>query len=304
MNENTVKTHIMDKPKIKKSDLKKELDSIENFVFDLDGTLLNSSHNISDKTAKTLFDLKQKGKKIIFCSGRPWYFIKKYYQQILPDFPIISCNGSLIYDFQQNSIIFSKTFLSENLDKIFKILTENNIIFLIYTTTNMLAFSKGKIETSWFFYLKNQQKTLGQEQKLPLEFFDYSDFSAKQVSQLKVVKFLLIKRDSDPEKFEKATQELDQISGIYLVQSQPDVVDIMISGSNKGQGLQFLAQNYQLDLQKTLVFGDAKNDLPMFAVAKFAIAMGQATQEVAKDANFVTKSNDEDGIFAFFNEYD
>ncbi|WP_230861161.1 Cof-type HAD-IIB family hydrolase [Mycoplasma sp. 'Moose RK'] len=294
----------MDKPKIKKSDLKKELDSIENFVFDLDGTLLNSSHNISDKTAKTLFDLKQKGKKIIFCSGRPWYFIKKYYQQILPDFPIISCNGSLIYDFQQNSIIFSKTFLSENLDKIFKILTENNIIFLIYTTTNMLAFSKGKIETSWFFYLKNQQKTLGQEQKLPLEFFDYSDFSAKQVSQLKVVKFLLIKRDSDPEKFEKATQELDQISGIYLVQSQPDVVDIMISGSNKGQGLQFLAQNYQLDLQKTLVFGDAKNDLPMFAVAKFAIAMGQATQEVAKDANFVTKSNDEDGIFAFFNEYD
>ncbi|AJC49862.1 Cof-type HAD-IIB family hydrolase [Mycoplasma flocculare] len=282
---------------------KQELNKIKNFVFDLDGTLLTSEHEISPKTVAKITELRSKQKKIIFCSGRPWYFIKKYYFQLKPDFPVISCNGSLIYDFKKNLVIFRKSFEPNQVQNIFNILVKYSIIFLIYTTTNMLAFSEKNKNCSWFSYLKEQNDNFSEIEKLPLNFYDYLDFNQKKIANLEVVKFLLIKRDSDPELFQKAISELEKIENIYLVQSQSAVIDIMISGSNKGEGLKFLAQNYQLDLEKTLVFGDATNDLPMFATAKFSVAMGQSAQNVQKKATFITKPNDQDGIAYFLEKY-
>lgn len=282
---------------------KQELNKIKNFVFDLDGTLLTSEHEISPKTVAKITELRSKQKKIIFCSGRPWYFIKKYYFQLKPDFPVISCNGSLIYDFKKNLVIFRKSFEPNQVQNIFNILVKYSIIFLIYTTTNMLAFSEKNKNCSWFSYLKEQNDNFSEIEKLPLNFHDYLDFNQKKIANLEVVKFLLIKRDSDPELFQKAISELEKIENIYLVQSQSAVIDIMISGSNKGEGLKFLAQNYQLDLEKTLVFGDATNDLPMFATAKFSVAMGQSAQNVQKKATFITKPNDQDGIAYFLEKY-
>ncbi|MXR56042.1 HAD family phosphatase [Mycoplasma flocculare] len=282
---------------------KQELNKIKNFVFDLDGTLLTSEHEISPKTVAKITELRSKQKKIIFCSGRPWYFIKKYYFQLKPDFPVISCNGSLIYDFKKNLVIFRKSFEPNQVQNIFNILVKYSIIFLIYTTTNMLAFSEKNKNCSWFSYLKEQNDNFSEIEKLPLNFYDYFDFNQKKIANLEVVKFLLIKRDSDPELFQKAISELEKIENIYLVQSQSAVIDIMISGSNKGEGLKFLAQNYQLDLEKTLVFGDATNDLPMFATAKFSVAMGQSAQNVQKKATFITKPNDQDGIAYFLEKY-
>ncbi|MXR05975.1 HAD family phosphatase [Mycoplasma flocculare] len=282
---------------------KQELNKIKNFVFDLDGTLLTSEHEISPKTVAKITELRSKQKKIIFCSGRPWYFIKKYYFQLKPDFPVISCNGSLIYDFKKNLVIFRKSFEPNQVQNIFNILVKYSIIFLIYTTTNMLAFSEKNKNCSWFSYLKEQNDNFSEIEKLPLNFYDYLDFNQKKITNLEVVKFLLIKRDSDPELFQKAISELEKIENIYLVQSQSAVIDIMISGSNKGEGLKFLAQNYQLDLEKTLVFGDATNDLPMFATAKFSVAMGQSAQNVQKKATFITKPNDQDGIAYFLEKY-
>lgn len=293
----------MDKKSNKIIPQKAELAQIKNFVFDLDGTLLTSEHQVSPKTVDIITKLQQKNKKIIFCSGRPWYFIKKYYFQLKPDFPIISCNGSLIYDYKNNSVVFSKSFAPSQVEKIFQILVKYKVIFLIYTTTNMLAFSEKNKNCLWFSYLRKQNENFSEIEKLPLTFYEYQDLEQTEINNLEIVKFLLIKRDSDPELFQLAISELEKIANIYLVQSQSAVIDIMISGSNKGEGLKFFEKNYNVDLEKTLAFGDAKNDLSMFAVAKFSVAMGQSHSEVQEKATFVTKSNDQDGIADFFEKY-
>ncbi|ASU14654.1 5-amino-6-(5-phospho-D-ribitylamino)uracil phosphatase YwtE [Mesomycoplasma hyopneumoniae] len=302
MSANTEKTPIMDKKssQIIPKDLHK-LAQIDNIVFDLDGTLLTSDHEISLRT-KAFIDWLQgleKPKKFIFCSGRPWYFIKKYYYQVKPDYPVISCNGSLIYDFKKNEVVFKKTFLPEKVGKIFEILLKYQVVFLVYTTTKMLAFSRKGQKCSWFTYLRSQNKNFSKAEKLPLTFYDYQELTKKELEKLDVVKFLLIKIDSDPKLFQKASSELEKIEDIYLVQSQEKVIDIMSQGSNKGEGLKFLAQNYQLNLDSSIVFGDAKNDLPMFGIAKYSVAMGQADQSLKEVATFITKSNDQDGIPEF-----
>jgi Cof subfamily protein (haloacid dehalogenase superfamily) len=81
-----------------------------------------------------------------------------------------------------------------------------------------------------------------------------------------------------------------------IAQSQTYYLDITAPLANKGDGVAALAAAIGVDLTATAVIGDMPNDLPMFARAGLAIAMGQAPEEVRSRAAFVTASNDEDGV--------
>ena len=68
------------------------------------------------------------------------------------------------------------------------------------------------------------------------------------------------------------------------------------SQANKGDGISALAAALGVAMEDVAVIGDMPNDLPMFARAGMAIAMGQAPEAVRSQAAHVTTSNDEDGV--------
>lgn len=81
-----------------------------------------------------------------------------------------------------------------------------------------------------------------------------------------------------------------------IAQSQTYYLDVTHLRANKGDGIASLAAASGVDLAEVAVLGDMPNDLPMFARAGIAIAMGQAPAEVRARARYVTTSNDEDGV--------
>jgi Cof subfamily protein (haloacid dehalogenase superfamily) len=81
-----------------------------------------------------------------------------------------------------------------------------------------------------------------------------------------------------------------------IAQSQTYYLDITHSRANKGDGIASLAASLGVDLADVAVLGDMPNDLPMFARAGLAIAMGQAPASVRAEARYVTTSNEEDGV--------
>jgi Cof subfamily protein (haloacid dehalogenase superfamily) len=84
--------------------------------------------------------------------------------------------------------------------------------------------------------------------------------------------------------------------GATVARSQPYYLDITAPAANKGDGVAALADAYRVPLTAVAVFGDQRNDLPMFARAGLAVAMGQAPAEVRAAAGHVAASNDEDGV--------
>lgn len=78
--------------------------------------------------------------------------------------------------------------------------------------------------------------------------------------------------------------------------SQPYYLDITHKGANKGDGVTALCAQIGVDLAHTAVIGDMFNDVAMFKVAGFSIAMGQAPQAVKDQARAVTGANTEDGF--------
>jgi Cof subfamily protein (haloacid dehalogenase superfamily) len=87
-----------------------------------------------------------------------------------------------------------------------------------------------------------------------------------------------------------------------IARSQPYYLDITAPVANKGDGITFLANAFDVPLDQVAVIGDQANDLAMFARAGLSIAMGQAPDEVKGKAKLVTTANDEDGVAAAISE--
>jgi hypothetical protein len=78
--------------------------------------------------------------------------------------------------------------------------------------------------------------------------------------------------------------------------SQTYYLDVTALEANKGHGVEALARAAGVDLAQVMVLGDMHNDLPMLERAGLAVAMGQAPDAVKDVAEWITASNDQDGV--------
>jgi hypothetical protein len=83
---------------------------------------------------------------------------------------------------------------------------------------------------------------------------------------------------------------------INLVFSEETYMEIIPSGSSKGVALQFVAQHLGIPLGAVIAVGDNLNDLEMIQVAGLGVAMGNAPDELKAHADFVTATNDQEGL--------
>jgi len=87
------------------------------------------------------------------------------------------------------------------------------------------------------------------------------------------------------------------LAGVANVErSQAYYIDVTHPMANKGEAVRAIAARTGADLDRTIVIGDMTNDIAMFRVAGFAIAMGQAPDAVKAAAGAVTAANTDDGF--------
>ncbi|WP_435130318.1 HAD family hydrolase [Mycoplasma sp. 6243] len=274
----------------------------EYLFFDLDGTLLDSHKNITPQSYQGIQRMRSLGKKYSVITGRPHYLAKEEFFNLDCDYPAICCNGSLIYDFQNDQIVYKNPINKASAKAVFEALIASGVVFLVYTCNQIYGFHKNVGKPSWFAWL---EETIAKRRKENQFAFDYYDLNHQNpnfnTDEHDILKFLVIKRDSTAEKTDISAMKISKIDNVYIINSQVHVYDIMPINNSKGKSLQILADKYNIDLNKTLVFGDEDNDVSMFEVAKYSVAMGQARDEVKSKATFITNSHDEQGIANFLN---
>ena len=101
-------------------------------AIDLDGTLLNSHGEITENTKKILKKCSEKGIEIVLASGRPVDSIKVILDEIGCGRYFIAGNGALIYDIQEDKVIYENFLNKEKVLEIIKICEENSITYNVY----------------------------------------------------------------------------------------------------------------------------------------------------------------------------
>lgn len=251
--------------------VKFNLDEIDNFVFDMDGTLLNEKNDIFKENIATIEKLQQMGKKVIIATGRPYYTLQTTIGNIKPDFPMITSNGAMIYDNQNHHLIHYDSMPSKDAKQMFDKLIELNYEFLIYTTNGMFGHPTGATN---FFPERDNYSFLAPGV--------YTEIDASfDINKYHVCKFLILTDSAESSLIKKIEQLSTSLSGIHGLYSRKTMYDVMENTATKGKGLMYLASKYNLDLNRTIAFGDGENDISMFDVVKYSVSMDNGF-EIAK----------------------
>lgn len=255
-------------------------------VCDLDGTILNSESRISQEDLKALLKLKEKGIKLVVATGRTELQIFEYLALLETDTPVITCNGGVIKYRGGGKVIHRSVFGPGSVEKIVNHCFENNIDFLLYTT-NFVYHCPGSERIKFFI---EYNKTAKPEYRVPIK---CTDELPKDDPYGDVTKILI---HDNVDMIPDLNSKFNADGSLTIVTSGKDLIDVMPSGTSKGNALVMAAKELDIPISEVIAFGDSPNDESMLKAAGFAVAMGNAKESIKKIADFVTKTNDEAGI--------
>lgn len=255
-------------------------------ALDLDGTLTNHDKVVTPRTRQALLKAQEQGAIIILASGRPTYGIV----------PVAEClelekRGGYILSYNGGNIVNAKTG-----EKLFSQFLPDAVIPILY------KYAKEKSH-ALLGYAGNEIITEMPEDQYVKEESRINKMNIRKVDNLldalepHPTKLLMT---GDPTDMLKAEEELVEILGekMDIFRSAPFFLELVPKGIDKAQSLLRLLSKINLTPADLMAFGDGYNDLSMLKLAGVGVAMANAAPEVRADADYVTLSNEEDGVAA------
>ncbi|MGL4849104.1 MAG: Cof-type HAD-IIB family hydrolase [Clostridium sp.] len=259
---------------------------------DMDGTLLNTDHSVSEENKQALKYALDKGVHIAISTGRLFTSANFYGRLIGIKTPIISSNGSYIKDVENNKVLFKSPLSLEEGREIYKILKKYDLS-RFFNTWNT-AISDSEFISNHGYKISNEGCT--EEEKTKFVVSENVEEALESYNG-EVLKAICI--DYSKEKLEevkKARKEIEDLNKYEVVCSSPYNFEVMKKGTSKGFAVKKLAEMFDIKKEEILCIGDSENDLSMLQYAGVGVAMGNALDFVKEKADFVTLDNDHAGV--------
>lgn len=243
----------------------------------MDGTLLNSNHEVSDRFFSLFDRLNQKGIQFVAASGRQYNSMVEKLETIKKDVIFIAENGALVMDKEQQLMV--NPLAPNQVNTILQAVKDINGAHAVLCC-NQNAFVTGhsrpfvKLLREYYSHFEEVERLEDVEEEV-LKIAVYH-FEGSETNIYPHVKHL---EDSFKVK----------VSGKHWV-------DFSHLNAHKGFALEKLMKKKQLSAKEVLIFGDFNNDIEMMQLSKFSFAMANAHPNVKKVAQYETKSNDEYGV--------
>jgi Cof subfamily protein (haloacid dehalogenase superfamily) len=252
------------------------------FSIDLDGTLLNSNHEISHENSEVLQALHKQGHSIIFNTGRAFEDVIKYEEIRKLETPIISINGTVLYS-KTREVLYEASLPIDIYKKLLPILKEIGVWIMVYTNQGGFPCRNPEI----------QDKSPEEIERI-FHHYDYDQILEKD--DLKIYKVMAVSRKDQLEKIDQAKRAIEGKFDVSMASSHPNNVEFTSIEADKGAALIRYQKMMNLEFDEIFAFGDGGNDLAQFNVATTSIAMGNAPHPVQQQADIITKTNDENGF--------
>jgi len=245
------------------------------FVFDLDGTILMDSHNIHPSNLKAINLLLEKGKKIVFASGRMLPSVRKLLQRYFDvEFPIIAYNGSVVWTNEHGKIMELKI-EPQRASQIVQKLRSLNVHRQAYVDDKLVVEEDNE-----------HARAYSEHSGIELTFVD--DL-AELVAEHGATKLLAI---AEPERLDAIIPELrDEFDDVLIFKSFSNYLDFVPSQTDKGRALKVLAEKLGFDLREAVAFGDNDNDVALLRSVGLGVAVRNGTKSLKEVADVVVEEN-------------
>lgn len=258
--------------------------SIKLVAIDLDDTLLDSGLQIPPLCLKAVGQVQEKGVIVTLATGRMFASALPYARQLeaVRDIPIITYQGALVKCSHSGKILYYHPLVKDKAMEIMQYFKKNQIHFQAYFD-DQLCMEELTEEGLDYSQLAGIEPVIIQDLVGEASHKD----SCKILAVIENEKLLL-----DME------MELREIHGreLHITRSKPYYLEVMDPRANKGDALKVIAEHYGIHRREVLAIGDSYNDMAMIEWAGIGVAMGNARKSVKEAADYITASNEEEGV--------
>jgi Cof subfamily protein (haloacid dehalogenase superfamily) len=257
------------------------MSAIALFLADVDGTLVTKDKVLTDRTQAAIAKLRERGIKFAITSGRPPRGMAMINDVLHLDTPIAGFNGGVFTQPQDGKVIESKILAHDAAQTALEIIRRNKLVAWLYTPD------------AWYVpdpkgpHVARETWTVKFDAKVAADFTPYLD---------QAVKIVGVSDDFAAVQACEAAAQKTLAHHASAARSQAYYLDITHPDANKAGVVTYLAKLYQLDPHQIATIGDMPNDVLMFEKSGLSIAMGQASDDVKRQATKVTASSEEEGF--------
>ncbi|EPW3767955.1 sugar-phosphatase [Vibrio fluvialis] len=260
-------------------------------ALDMDGTLLNSQKQISPRTKLAIAEAREQGIKVVLASGRPIDGMRSKLEELniqSKDDYVLYYNGSMVANVGTGDIIYQQILDGRSAKMVARLANEMGV--------NTHAFSQvhGLITPKTSKYTEVEAQING----LSITEMDFEQLEDDHP----IIKAMIV---AEPELLTRTIASLpaDLHQQYTIVQSAPFFLEFLNTQSNKGVGVKAIADHLNIPASQVICMGDAENDHHMLQYAGMGIAMANAMEETKRIADYITLSNDEDGVAAAIEKF-
>lgn len=271
------------------------MSKIKVIIMDVDGTLTNAKKVITPKTKEALLKAQDAGVILILASGRPTSGLLDIAKELDMENHhglLVAFNGSKVIDCQTMEELFNETMTVEEgqavlehmkkFDRVRPMIDKGEYMYVNNVYDNMITFQGKPFDVI-------QYESRGGKFKL-CEVDDLAAFANYPLNKILTT--------SDPEYLQEHYQEMmepfkDTLSCMF---TGPFYFEFTAKGIDKAKALDTVLKPLGYSQEEMIAFGDGHNDASMVNYAGIGVAMENAVQDLKDMADYITLSNEEDGI--------
>lgn len=263
--------------------------NIKMIGLDLDGTLLTSEKKLTAYTREVLQKAIAQGVVVLVATGRPFSAVPEE----LRTFPgmryAVTANGARVLDLQENKVLYENLIPVETAEKVLDILSDYDAVQEVFVDGN--GYTKADcLENRYEYFLDRHMA----------DYFMNSRVAVKNVKE----KLLELNKPADKTQgvfkfradMEEVKKRLQDIEEITITGAFDKNIEVSREGTDKGTGLLKLGELLGIKQEEIMACGDAMNDYEMLKKVGFAVVMENGDEELKAFADYVTVTNDEDGV--------
>ncbi|WP_250277326.1 Cof-type HAD-IIB family hydrolase [[Clostridium] colinum] len=259
-------------------------------ILDLDDTLLLDNGKISEGNKKALKLAQEKGVKVVLASGRPTFAIKNIADELeLDKFGgyVLSYNGSRIIDYKTKEVLYEIDLTKNQVEELYNLSLKYETFIHTYNGDEILTCTDNP-------YTYIESEITGMKINMCNDF----------ISSLpeKCVKVIMLQSPNHLKEVEEMLKPIIK-DKMTMTITKPFFLEFMNKEVDKSKSILRLCEKLNINIEDTIAIGDSYNDISMIETAGLGVAMGNAIEEIKKIADFITDTNENDGVAKVVNKY-
>lgn len=256
-------------------------------AIDIDDTLITDEKQITPGTSKAIRQAVEQGVHVTLATGRMYASARAIAEQLELDVPIITYQGSLIKTALDGKVLYERHVPLDITEAVMQYCDDHDLHLQAYHNDQLYA---KKINQKLLDYcaISNVPYTIEPD--------------LQKLASLPQTKLIII---DDPKLLDELAVRFREQFGerVHITKSKPHFLEFIHPEGTKGHALRFLAEQFNVPLKSVIAIGDSWNDLEMLETAGLGVAMDNAVPALKEAADYVTLSNNEEGVRHVFEKF-